>query len=63
MSEEIEYVMVESGTAPTLENNLMPNIVLLTDGEAQHTNEQLESFNSTQRYFPLIKDDCEKELR
>lgn len=56
MSEELDYVMVESGQAPTLENNLMPNIVHLTEDEAIHTNEQLKWLNSTQIYLRLEKD-------
>jgi len=56
MSEELDYVMVESGQAPTLENNLMPNIVHLTEDEATHVNEQLKWLNSTQIYMRLEKD-------
>ena len=56
MSEESDYVMVESGQAPTLENNLMPNIVHLTEDEASHVNEQLKWLNSTQIYMRLEKD-------
>ena len=56
MSEELDYVMVESGQAPTLENNLMPNIVHLTEDEAIHTNKQLKWLNSTQIYLRLEKD-------
>tara|TARA_B100000519_G_C14032753_1_gene338860 strand:- start:162 stop:344 length:183 start_codon:yes stop_codon:yes gene_type:complete len=56
MSEELDYVMVESGQAPTLENNLMPNIVHLTEDEASHVNEQLKWLNSTQIYMRLEKD-------
>lgn len=48
--------MVESGQAPTLENNLMPNIVHLTEDEASHVNEQLKWLNSTQIYMRLEKD-------
>ena len=53
MSEEFDYVMVESGQAPTLENNLMPNIVHLTEDEAVHVNDQLKWLNSTQIYLKL----------
>ena len=56
MSEESDYVMVESGQAPTLENNLMPNIVHLTEDEATHVNDQLKWLNSTQVYMRLEKD-------
>ena len=56
MSEELDYVMVERGQAPTLENNLMPNIVHLTEDEASHVNEQLKWLNSTQIYMRLEKD-------
>lgn len=56
MSEELDYVMVESGQAPTLENNLMPNIVHLTEDEATHVNQQLKWLNSTQIYLRLEKD-------
>ena len=56
MSEELDYVMVESGQAPTLENNLMPNIVHLTEDEATHVNDQLKWLNSTQIYMRLEKD-------
>jgi hypothetical protein len=56
MSEELDYVMVESGQAPTLENNLMPNIVHLTEDEATHVNDQLKWLNSTQVYMRLEKD-------
>lgn len=56
MSEELDYVMVESGQAPTLENNLMPNIVHLTEDEATHVNDQLKWINSTQVYMRLEKD-------
>jgi len=56
MSEELDYVMVESGQAPTLENNLMPNIVHLTEDEATHVNDQLKWLNSTQVYLRLEKD-------
>jgi len=51
--QEFEYVMVESGQAPTLENNLLPTSISLTSGEAHFTNQELESFNSTQRYIKL----------
>jgi len=54
---EFEYVMVESGKSPILENNLMPNIVHLTEEEAEHTNEQLRWINSTQLYFKLERKD------
>ena len=53
MSQELEYVMVESGQAPTLENNLLPNIILLTTGEANYTNSQLQQLNCTQVYLKL----------
>ena len=56
MPEELEYVMVESGKAPTLENNIMPNIVHLTEGEADHVNKQLQYLNSTQHYLRLEKE-------
>ena len=56
MSEELDYVMVESGQAPTLENNLMPNIVHLTEDEATHVNQQLKWLISTQIYLRLEKD-------
>ncbi len=53
MTKEFDYVLVESGDAPTKENNLMPNVVRLTEGEASFTNEELVSFNSTQKYVKL----------
>ena len=56
MSNESEYVMVESGKAPTLENNTMPNIVHLTEDEANHVNQELAQFNSNQVYMQLEKD-------
>ena len=56
MSNELEYVMVESGKAPTLENNIMPNIVHLTEDEANHVNQELTQLNSTQVYMQLEKD-------
>ncbi len=56
MSNESEYVMVESGKAPTLENNTMPNIVHLTEDEANHVNQQLLQLNSNQVYMRLEKD-------
>ncbi len=56
MDEEFEYVMVESGQAPTLENNIMPNLVHLTEDEATHTNDQLKWLNSTQIYLKLEKE-------
>ena len=57
MPEEFKYVMVESGVAPIAENNIMPHPISLTTGEANHTNEQLESFHSNQRYIKLIEDE------
>ena len=51
--QEFEYVMGESGCAPTLENNILPSPILLTTGEAHFTNEELQSFNSTQIYVRL----------
>ena len=53
MNEEFDYVMVESGQAPILENNLMPNLVHLTEEESVHINQQLKWINSTQIYLKL----------
>ena len=61
MNQELEYVMVESGQAPILANNLMPNIVHLTEDEASHVNEQLKWLNSTQIYMRLEKDSDDDE--
>ena len=61
MAEEFEYVMVESGYSPTLENNLLANIVLLTTGEAQYTNTQLQHFDSTERYLRVIANGQEEK--
>ena len=55
MNEESEYIMIESGKAPIIENNLMPHIVLLSEGEVEYTNKELQSFGSTQLYVKLIK--------
>ena len=62
MSEEFDYVMVESGQAPILENNIMPNIVRLTKDEAIHVNEQLQWINSTQIYCELENPSCSGEI-
>lgn len=56
MTEEFEYIMVESGQAPILENNLLPTPIHLTHGEAEHTNEQLSALDSSQIYMKLEKD-------
>ena len=61
MNEELEYVMVESGQAPILANNLMPNIVHLTEDEADHVNQELSQLNSTQVYLRLEKDSDDDE--
>ena len=61
MTEEFEYVMVESGQSPTLENNLLPNLVHLTTGEASYTNHQLKELGQTQVYLKLETDDKEKD--
>ena len=61
MIEEFEYIMVESGQAPTLENNLLPNTVVLTTGEANFTNQELQSFGSTHIYLKLEKDSPDDE--
>lgn len=56
MAEEFEYIMVESGSAPILENNLLPQPVSLTTGEANYTNEQLGLLNQPQEYIKLEKE-------
>tara|TARA_Y100000310_G_C20538542_1_gene742080 strand:+ start:746 stop:934 length:189 start_codon:yes stop_codon:yes gene_type:complete len=62
MAEEFEYVMVESGQAPTLENNLLPTAIHLSEGEAEHTNEQLACFDGcNQIYMKLEKQSVENE--
>ncbi len=53
--------MVESGQAPILANNLMPNIVHLTKDEADHVNQELSRLNSTQVYLRLEKDSDDDE--
>ena len=51
--QEFEYVLVESGCSPTVENNLLENPVLLSTGEANYTNDFLLDTNSTQIYLKL----------
>ena len=58
MTEEFEYVMVESGQAPTLENNLLPTPIHLTEGEAGHTNEQLAYFDGCNQIYMKLEKDC-----
>jgi len=56
MREEFKYVLIEEGSDPVEDNNILPNIVLLTEGEAGFTNEELKAFNSTQIYVKLEED-------
>ncbi len=53
------YVMVEKGQEGTLSNNLLPEPIHLTTGEAHYTNTELESLNCTQFYVKLEEDACE----
>jgi len=57
MVKEFKYILVEEGDEPIEANNIMPNIVVLTEGEAGFTNEELASFNSTQKYVKLAGQD------
>lgn len=49
--QEFQYVFVESGCSPTIENNLLASPVAMSTGEANFVNEFLESINSNQRYI------------
>jgi len=55
--EELEYVLVEIGSVPNAENNQMPNPVLMSEGEAEFTNNFLESNDSPSRYVKLQQED------
>ena len=57
MAEEFEYIMVESGNAPILENNLLPTPIHLTEAEAEHTNEQLACFDGCQQIYVKLEKD------
>jgi hypothetical protein len=50
---ELEYVLVESGVSPTALNNQLPNVILMTTGEANFTNSFLKEANSPKRYMVL----------
>ena len=53
--EELEYVFVEIEALPISSNNQLQNVVLLTTGEANFTNNFLEEVNSPHRYKLLDK--------
>lgn len=56
---EFPYIMIDSGREGVLENNLLPEPIYLTSGEAEYTNSELLSLNCTQTYVRLKEDDCE----
>ena len=51
-----EYVFIENGRLPTIENNLLASPVNMSTGEANFVNGFLELSNSNQRYIIIQED-------